>query len=60
VKYGDVPALVALAAPTRLWLAGEGRDAEIVRDAYRAAGAEAQLKTGAASPADAIRWLLSE
>jgi dienelactone hydrolase len=37
VKYGDVPALLALAAPHRLWLAGEqGRTPEIVAAAYRA------------------------
>jgi dienelactone hydrolase len=40
VKYGDLPALLALAAPHRLWLAGErGQTPEIVAAAYRAADA---------------------
>jgi hypothetical protein len=38
VKYGDVPGLLALAAPTRLILAGEPELPEVVTAAYRAAG----------------------
>jgi hypothetical protein len=36
-KYHDLPGLLALAAPTRLWLAGEGEDPPpIVLAAYQA------------------------
>jgi hypothetical protein len=43
VKYGDVPGLLALAAPTSLLLAGERELPEIVVAAYRAAGKPARL-----------------
>src|SRR6185295_11512483 len=62
VKYGDLPALLALGAPGELWLAGEG-EAEIplVRGAYKAAGAENRLaRTAGSSEAnreDAVKWL---
>jgi hypothetical protein len=45
VKYGDLPALLALAAPCPLWLAGEGSDAPpLVKAAYQAAGAADRLE----------------
>jgi dienelactone hydrolase len=60
-KYGDLPGMLALAAPGELWLAGEGSAAPVlVKAAYDAAG------TGAVKsfdgPADqktaaAIEWL---
>lgn len=44
VKYGDLPALIALAAPQKLWIAGESKAAlEPVQAVYRAAGAEENL-----------------
>lgn len=44
-KYGDLPGMLALGAPTPLWLAGEERQAQaLVRAAYRAAGAERRLR----------------
>lgn len=39
VKYGDLPGLLALAAPTPLWLSGEGVEAPgLVAACYHAAG----------------------
>ncbi|MEX2172861.1 MAG: acetylxylan esterase [Pirellulaceae bacterium] len=39
-KYGDLPGFLALAAPTKLWLAGEGSAGPpLVSGAYAAAGA---------------------
>ncbi|HWB07868.1 MAG TPA: acetylxylan esterase [Pirellulales bacterium] len=63
VKYGDVPALLALAAPRPLWLAGEkGNSPALVRDAYRAAGQAGNLTeyTGEESrqASEAVSWLL--
>jgi hypothetical protein len=47
-KYGDLPGVIALAAPTRLWLIGESEpDLGIVKAAYRSANAEPQLKVSA-------------
>lgn len=62
VKYGDLPALLALGAPGELWLAGEGEaDIPLVRGAYKAAGAESHLATTAGSSEanheDAVKWL---
>ncbi len=62
VKYGDLPGLLSLAAPTEMWLAGEGGDVPaVVAAVYQAAGqgsvtafhgpAEARL-------AAALQWLL--
>ncbi|MFV1964779.1 MAG: acetylxylan esterase, partial [Pirellulaceae bacterium] len=64
-KYGDLPGMLALAAPGQMWLAGEGADApQLVRDAYRAAGAADTLTTfsgDASEYADAAaRWILGE
>jgi dienelactone hydrolase len=63
VKYGDLPALLALSAPHPLWLAGEkGELPPAVRAAYRAAGREG-LPTSSNAPPDqiaraAVDWLL--
>jgi hypothetical protein len=63
VKYGDLPALLALSAPHPLWLAGEKGDLPpAVRAAYRAAGREG-LPTSSDAPPDqiaraAVDWLL--
>ena len=62
VKYGDLPALLALAAPGALWIGGEkGTVPEIVAGAYAAAG---QPESVAASvrqdmPDALVDWLLS-
>jgi hypothetical protein len=39
VKYGDLPGMIALSAPHRLWLAGEDvSSATLISAAYRASG----------------------
>ena len=63
VKYGDVPALLALGAPGRLWLAGEGKAAPaVVAAAYQATGARQALTMATPSSASAaraaVRWML--
>jgi hypothetical protein len=60
VKYGDIPAFIALGAPGPLWLAGERRPAPLVDAAYRAAGAKAALTIAAPKdgPRAAVAWLL--
>jgi len=45
-KYLDLPGLLSLAAPGKLWLAGEDEEGTaLLRRVYRAAGAEGQLRT---------------
>jgi len=63
VKYGDLPALLALCAPRKLWLAGEtAESAEVAVDAYNAANAGDQITfqadTEIDSPDAAVAWLL--
>lgn len=63
VKYGDLPGLLALAAPQELWLAGEGSTApDLTAAAYRAAGVPDKLTLhvgGDANKLDAaVDWLL--
>jgi pimeloyl-ACP methyl ester carboxylesterase len=65
VKYGDLPALLALSAPRRLWLAGEkGDSAALARKSYTAAGQPANLVEyngdAANSASEAVNWLLKE
>jgi dienelactone hydrolase len=62
-KYNDLPGVLALLAPTRLWLAGEGEEApSIVKAAYVAAGDGTNLTTFAGETRDAakvaVKWLL--
>ena len=42
-KYGDLPAMLALASPTKLLLYGEPEAPEVVKQAYGASGAENSL-----------------
>ena len=63
VKYGDLPALLALSAPNPLWIGGEsGRLPEPVGQAYAAAGAPDQvLASPLQNVADAaVGWLLTK
>jgi dienelactone hydrolase len=61
VKYGDLPGLLSLAGPTKLWLAGEGSEVPaIIAAAYRSAGQGSAITI--ATPADAqlaaaVEWL---
>jgi dienelactone hydrolase len=62
VKYGDLPALLALSVPHELWLAGEnGKTPAVVASAFRAAGhADNVTSSSQQNPAnDAVSWLLS-
>ncbi|MEX2112192.1 MAG: acetylxylan esterase [Pirellulales bacterium] len=61
-RYGDLPGMLALAAPGELWLAGEGERApQLVQAAFDTAGASKKLTTFE-GPAEmqtdaAIEWL---
>ena len=62
-KYGDLPGLLALAAPGELWLSGEGSMAPgLVSAAYTAAGAGSKLTCYAEAPTEkigkAVAWLI--
>jgi dienelactone hydrolase len=61
-KYFDVPGLLALGAPRRLWIAGEDSVPGVVSDAYRAAGDESHLSIFDGDTSDkelaAAKWLL--
>ncbi len=64
-KYDDLPGLLALGAPGKLWLAGEGEHApDLLRTIYASAKAEANLTTYAGSTDAtrdaAIKWLLAK
>lgn len=62
-KYGDLPGMLALAAPGRLWLAGEAGPA-LVESAYQAAGKRDQLSLFNGPEGDrgaaAVAWLLGK
>ncbi|NQT12359.1 MAG: hypothetical protein HQ582_06415 [Planctomycetes bacterium] len=63
VKYGDVPGLLSLSAPHKLWLAGEeGETPAIVSAAYRAAGHEDNVSSyaGKDTARAAADWLLKD
>lgn len=60
VKYGDLPALLALSAPHPLWIAGEnGKTPDVVAKAFQATGQAANVQsTASQNPLEeAIRWL---
>ena len=55
-KYGDLPALLTLAAPAPLWLAGETpASVSLLGDAYRAASTPKALTVSTASGEPAVR-----
>lgn len=63
VKYGDLPALLALSAPHPLWIGGEaGRTPSVVNAAYDAANAkDAVIFSDQQNAADAaVIWLLAK
>ena len=64
-KYDDIPGLLALTAPTRLWLAGEGETApSIVNAAFITAGEPTNLATFSGESRDiaeaVVEWLFSQ
>jgi dienelactone hydrolase len=58
-KYGDVPALLTLGAPGKLWLAGESGNTTLAATAYAAAGKADALKspTGTPDALSVVNWL---
>jgi hypothetical protein len=64
-KYGDLPGLLALGAPGKLWLAGEGAAApELLKQIYQLSGSEEKITlapSATAHPAEAaVQWLLEQ
>jgi hypothetical protein len=64
-KYNDLPGVLALIAPTKLWLAGEGKEApSIVRAAFNSAGEGKNLTTYAGETEyvekAVVEWLLTQ
>lgn len=62
VKYGDLPALLALSAPHPIWLATSAPAPDVVSAAYSAAGAGDRVSVFHGQPAEtvvgAVDWLL--
>ena len=60
-KYDDLPGLLALAAPAKLWLTGEGATTpEPVRTAYQNASGKLTVSAGSGDAAAAVKWLLAD
>ena len=62
-KYGDVPGILALAAPGKLWLAGEGTETPaLLKRNYQLADASKNLNVArsANKEAEAVDWLLKQ
>jgi hypothetical protein len=61
-KYGDLPGLLSLAAPTKLWLRGETEDsAALTKKVYAAAGAGEAITfaaTDATGANSAVAWII--
>ncbi|MFT5327398.1 MAG: dienelactone hydrolase [Planctomycetaceae bacterium] len=63
VKYGDLPALLALSAPRPLWIGGEaGATPKVVKAAYSAAGVKNVVQSSDQQNAvdSAVVWLLKK
>lgn len=62
-KYGDLPGIISLHVPGKLWLAGEGK-AETIQEFYEMVGAGKNLTVSDLASQDApnaaIKWLLRE
>ena len=62
-KYGDLPGLLALGAPGKLWLAGEGQEPPaLLAQIYKSANATSNLLVAGdrGSAEEAVRWLLRQ
>jgi dienelactone hydrolase len=64
-KYGDLPGMIALGAPGRVWLAGEGdQPPPLVKAIYGVAGASQNLTLSAGAGEQlaeaAVQWLLGK
>lgn len=61
VKYGDLPALLALSAPHPLWLTGEaGKTPDVIVRTYAAAGKPKHVESSQGDTSAAVDWLLSK
>lgn len=60
VKYGDLPGILALAAPVDLWLAGEGKAMSVLQTAYQTAAGKLTHFSGDKKDVEksAVEWLL--
>ena len=62
VKYGDLPGLLALAAPLPLWISGEAKTPAVVEVAYDASGKAKHLTlhvgNRASATSAAVKWLM--
>ena len=57
-KYNDLPGMLAVAAPAKVWLAGEGKAGnKVVNAAYKAVDAKGRLVVGSGDAASAVMWL---
>ncbi len=57
-KYNDLPGMLAVAAPAKVWLAGEGKAGnKAVNAAYKAVDAKGRLVVGSGDAASAVMWL---
>ncbi len=57
-KYDDLPGMLAVAAPGKLWLAGEkGAGRKLVEGFYKVAGAVGKLTVGDGGEEAAVAWL---
>jgi hypothetical protein len=64
-KYGDLPGFLALAAPGKLWVSGEGSAApDLLQKLYASPSVQANLVTDDSPPAEvaeaAVTWLLAK
>jgi hypothetical protein len=62
-KYGDLPGLLSLATPTKLWIAGEtAESAALARRVYAASGSAESIAFASGKPDEitqsAIEWLI--
>jgi hypothetical protein len=62
-KYGDLPGMLSLAAPAKLWIAGETEEsAALAKKVYTAAGARDGIafsgESGDAARRAAVQWLI--
>lgn len=58
-KYDDLPGMLAVAAPAKIWLAGEGKKGnKVVNAVYAAVNAADKIEVGAGGAAGAVGWLL--
>ena len=63
VKYGDMPTLLSLSAPHKVWIGGEEKVPEIVKTSYTTAGGEKKVDHAGArldTTTAAVEWILQQ